>query len=327
MKAEDQRNLNNLYHRYESYDDTGTKYAYDIHFTTLSSGRQLKVSRDTGYVKFRAHIEELMNRFKDVHTIIVTDYTGRSKKCQMLNNPVEIHLLDVKDIDNTPRVILHSQTPPRSEQPERSGADILESLKGLFIGSKFEGLGDIAPVAGFIDAGHTIERLREKNSEQEKRISDLDREHNDLQQKYEMLNYDYEQLQDDVDDMANELDAYHERDRKNDQLMSLAGAVIASSAKNFLRQNPNILSGFIPAEQLAGLLSDDEPPAPATPMNTLSDEDRERMDDATVVFEWLQTLENEAFEKVGYIFTALRQDIAYADRIIEFLNGKKHRNN
>jgi len=54
------------------------------------------------------------------------------------------------------------------------------------------------------------------------------------------------------------------------------------------------------------------------------------MDDATVVFDWLQTLSPQnppngglsEFQKAIYIISALRQNIAYADRIIEFLSGK-----
>jgi len=272
-----------------------------------------------------------MNRFKDVCTIIVTDYTGKSKKCQILNDPVEIRLLDVQDIDNTPRVIVHSSPSP-SPQPtpppppaERSTLDIFQSLKGLFTGTKFEGLGDFAPVAGYLAAGNDIERLQEKNTGQAHRIAELEKKNAELEQKYETLADNYEQLQDDADDMEDELDLYHQRDLKNDQLTSLAGAVLASGAKNFLRQNPAILSGIIPAEQLAGMLSDDEPALPAEPVNTLSDDDRERMDNATVVFDWLQTLSPQEFEKVIYIISVLRQNIVYADQIIGFLNGKNRK--
>ena len=60
--------------------------------------------------------------------------------------------------------------------------------------------------------------------------------------------------------MEDELNGYRNRDKKQDKWLSLLGAARASIAKNFIRDNPGILSGIIPAEQLAGMLSDDEAP-------------------------------------------------------------------
>ena len=101
------------------------------------------------------------------------------------------------------------------------------------------------------------------------------------------------------------------------------GCAGASIAKNFIRQNPKILSGIIPADQLAGILSDDEQPHPTEPQqNALTDEEQNRMDDATTVFEWLQTLEDDVFTKVITVFSVIRQNTAYAAHIIKFLNQK-----
>ena len=102
----------------------------------------------------------------------------------------------------------------------------------------------------------------------------------------------------------------------------MLGAARASLAKNFIRQNPKILSGIIPAEQLAGMLSDDEPAQHAEPVNTLSETEQERMDDATTVFDWLQTLEPTSFSKVISVIAVLRQNTGYADHILSFLRSQ-----
>ena len=322
MKSEDQRNLNNLYHRYQNYDNDGTKYVYDIYYSTLSNAKQLKAKRHTGVEKFREHIEELMENFKDVCSITVTDYGGKSPRASVLNPPMTIYLLDVKSVEATPKVILHEKGQPETNgQQGGASSDILQGLSGLFAGTKFEGLGNLAPVAKFIDDQHVIERLREKNDEQATELAELKRKNDELQQKYETLNGNFERLQDDAYDMEDELNGYRNRDKKQDKWVSVLGAAGASIAKNFIRQNPNILSGFIPAEQLAGMLSDDEASPPVAP-ETLSETEQEQIDDATTVFEWLQTLEPSAFEKVISIIAVLRQNTAHADRILTFLRSQ-----
>jgi uncharacterized coiled-coil protein SlyX len=320
MKSDDQKKLNNLYHRYQNYDNDGTKYVYDIYFDTLSGERQLKAKRHTGVEKFREHIEELMENFKDVCSITVSDYAGKSPRASALNPPMTIYLLDVKSID-TPKVIVRGTA--QSELPAKPQTDIFQGLSGLFVGTEYEGLGNIAPMAKLIDDRHVINRLQEKNEEQNRKIEELKRRNGEWQQKYETLNGNFEHLQDEADDMEDELSDYRERDKNRDKWVSVLGAAGASMAKTFLRQNPKILSGIIPAEQLQGLLSDDEA-QPETPVgNTLTAEEQERLDDATTVFEWLQTLDAPVFAKIITVIAAMRQNDEYADRILAFLNGKR----
>jgi hypothetical protein len=89
MKSEDQKKLNNLYLRYQNYDNDGTKYFYNITYKTLSgSEAQTKAKRHTGVEKFREHIEELMENYKDVSTITVTDFTGKSPRAGQINPPM-----------------------------------------------------------------------------------------------------------------------------------------------------------------------------------------------------------------------------------------------
>jgi len=326
MKSEDQKKLNNLYHRYQNYDNDGTKYMYDIYYSTLSNEQQLKAKRHTGVEKFREHIEELMENFKDVCTITVTDYSGKSPRAAVINPPMTIYLLDVKSVEATPKVILHEKGQPE-QQPTRPNLDIFQGLSGLFAGTEYEGLGNIAPLAKFIDDKHVISRLREKSDEQTRKIEELERKNNDLQQRYDTLNGVHERLQDEADDMEDELNEYRNRDKKQDKWVSVLGVAGASIAKNFIRQNPKILSGIIPADQLAGILSDDEQPHPSPPPNgegELTDEEQNRMDDATTVFEWLQTLDDEVFTKVITVFSVIRQNTAYAAHILAFLNGNKN---
>ena len=320
MKADDQRNLNNLYHRYQSYDSAGTKYAFDVYFVTLHGVKQMKVQRDKGVDNFRQHIEDLMQKFNDVATIIVTDYSGTSKKAAELNPPVEIHLLDVKNIRNTPVIV---QGATSQETPRQTGVEILQGLAGLFAGTEFEGLGQIAPVAKMLDDKHTIDRLRERNEELRVKNEEFSRKSEEWQQKYETLNSQHERLQDKAYDLEDELDGLRERDQKNDKWISMIGLAGASVAKNFIRQNPGILSGIIPAEQLAGIFADDEPAPTVEPVNALSEEEQERMDDTNTVFEWLQTLDDEIFTQVISIIAVLRQNTDYAAHILSFLNGKK----
>jgi len=280
MKSEDQKKLNNLYHRYQNYDNDGTKYVYDIYYSTLSNDRQLKAKRHTGVEKFREHIEELMENFKDVCSITITDYAGKSPRASVLNPPMTIYLLDVKSVETTPKVIIHDkgQSEPTTRQ---AGTDILHGLSGLFVGTEYEGLGNIAPIAKFIEDKHVISRLREKNDEQAAEISTLKLKNEELQQKYDALNGNFERLQDDADDMEDELSDYRTRDKKQDKWVSVLGAAGASIAKNFIRQNPSILSGIIPEEQLAGIFADDEQ-TPQTAEN-ITDEEQNRIDDATTV--------------------------------------------
>jgi len=328
MKAEDQKKLNNLYLRYQNYDNDGTKYNYDIYFSTLSSDSELKAKRHTGVESFRKHIEELMENFKDVCSITITDYAGKSPRAAALNPPVTIYLLDVKSVDATPKVMVH-----KGQQPEPPAAgrqvnmDIFQGLSGLFAGTEYEGLGNIAPLAKFIDDKHVISRLREKTDEQTRKIEELERKNNDWQQKYEALNGNFERLQDDAADMEDELSEYRSRDKKQDKWVSVIGAAGASIAKNFIRQNPNILSGIIPADQLAGILSDDEQPYPSPTQNgerELTNEEQNRLDDATTVFDWLQTLDDAAFDKVISVISILRHNTDYAAHILAFLNGNKN---
>ena len=324
MKAEDQSKLNNLYLRYQNYDNDGKKYFFDIKYCTLSCDKpQEKAFRDKGAGKFREHIEELMENFKDVSVIIVTDYRGTSHKAAPINPQTEIYLLDVKTVDATPKIILHEkgQSEPT---PRAANFDIMQGLSGMFAGTEYEGLGNIAPLAKFIEDKHVISRLREKNDEQTAEITALKRKNDELQQKYDTLNGNFERIQDDADDMEFELNEYRTRDKKQDKWVSMLGAAGASLAKNFIRQNPAILSGIIPAEQLAGMFADDEAPPQPSPNGEgdLTDEEQNRLEDATTVFEWLQTLEPATFAKVISIIAVLRQNIAYADRILSFLRSQ-----
>ena len=324
MKSEDQKKLNNLYHRYQNYDNDGTKYAYDIYYSTLSGDRQLKAKKHTGVDKFREHIEELMENFKDVSSITVTDYGGKSPRASVLNPPMTIYLLDVKSVETTPKIIIHDKGGDGQSEPSArpSGMDILQGLSGLFLGTEFEGLGNIAPVAKLIEDKHVINGLRERNDEQKQKIAELERKNSDLQQRYDTLNGAFERLQDDADDMEDELNGYRSRDRKQDKWVSMLGAAGASIAKNFIRQNPAILSGLIPAGQLAGMLSDDGQAQPAELANALTEAEQERLDDATTVFEWLQTLEPAVFSKVTSVIAVLRQNTACADHILTFLRSQ-----
>jgi hypothetical protein len=299
---------------------------YDIYFSTLSNEQpQLKAKRHTGVEKFREHIEALMEHFADVCSITVTDYKGTSPRASVLNPPVIIHLLDVKSMDATPKVAVHAGTQSEPQTERQTGTDnILHGLSGLFAGTEYEGLGNAAPLAKLIDDRHVINRLQEKNEEQLHEIDELKRKNGEWQQKYETLNGNFERLQDDADDMEDELSGYRERDKNRDKWVSVLDAAGASIAKNFIRQNPKILSGIIPAEQLQGILSDDEQLPETQTSNALTAEGQEKLDDATTVFEWLQALEPSIFTKVITVIAAMRQSNEYTDRILAFLNGNKN---
>lgn len=319
MTSEDQKKLNNLYQRYKLYDNDGVKYAFDICYTTLDGGRQVKAKRDSGMERCRAHIKELMENFDDVYTITISDYNGRNAKSKPINDPVQIQLIDVKNMD-TPRVIIreNNESPPPKH-------DFLQGLGNLFAGTQFEGLGVAAPYFKMYDDKHTIERMREKGEEQKTLIDELKRKCENLEQRYEALERAHDQLQDDADNMEDELNEYHARDKKQDRLVSLAGATVASVAKNFLKQNPAILSGIIPADQLAGLLADGEATTQLSNNveGDLTDEEKSRLDDATTVFDWLQTLDEVAFSEIISVIAELRKNTGYATGILSYLHGNK----
>ena len=309
-------NIKNLFYRYQNYDSDGTKYAFDIRYTTLhTAGESFKAKKQTGADTFMRHIKELTENYQDVSSIIVSDYGGANAKAVMLNPPVTIELLDFQIPQILPKEHEEKHTKP-------NGMDVLQGLSGLFAGTEFEGLGSLAPLAKFMDDKHTIDRLREKHNEQTRQIAELERRNAELSDKYESLNGDHEQLQDDAADMETELEYYRTQESKNGKWADMLGLAGASIAKNFLKQNPKILSGFIPPEQLAGIFSDDEPQT-ETQMSGLSETEQARLDEATAVFEWLQGLDDTTFSQVVSIINAMRQNSGYIPHIIQFLNGNQ----
>lgn len=323
MKEKDLKTINNLKLRYQDYDRNGQKYAYDIYYTTIhASGQMLKASRECGADNFSRHIDELTREYDGVATITVADYAGVSKKAKELNPPLVIELMDIQSLQNTPRVLINSQ----QSQEERPKNNDFSGLMGL-LGIEYEALGSLAPVVKVIDDKHTIERLKEKI---ENLSNDLQNERQkviSLTNEKEALALKYSNLEDEADDLADELKVYREKEAKRDQFSGLFGAVLASGAKTFLRQNPAILSGIIPADQLAGILNnspeqEEEPPTPQ-----LSAEEQERLDDATIVFEWLQTLTGKRFEDVISIIAVIRQKPEYIPLIINYLQGGTHDDN
>lgn len=323
MKEKDLKTINNLKLRYQDYDRNGQKYAYDIYYTTIhASGQMLKASRECGADNFSRHIDELTREYDGVATITVADYAGVSKKAKELNPPLVIELMDIQSLQNTPRVLINSQ----QSQEERPKNNDFSGLMGL-LGIEYEALGSLAPVVKVIDDKHTIERLKEKI---ENLSNDLQNERQkviSLTNEKEALALKYSNLEDEADDLADELKVYREKEAKREQFSGLFGAVLASGAKTFLRQNPAILSGIIPADQLAGILNnspeqEEEPPTPQ-----LSAEEQERLDDATIVFEWLQTLTGKRFEDVISIIAVIRQKPEYIPLIINYLQGGTHDDN
>lgn len=322
MKEKDLKTINNLKLRYQDYDRNGQKYAYDIYYTTIhASGQMLKASRESGTDNFSRHIDELTHEYDGVATITVADYAGVSKKAKELNPPLAIELMDVQSIQNTPRVLINSQQP--DDRPKNND---FSGLMGL-LGIEYEALGSLAPVVKVIDDKHTIERLREKI---ENLSNDLQNERQkviSLTSEKEALSLKYSNLEDEADDLADELKIYREKEAKRDQFSGLFGAVLASGAKTFLRQNPAILSGIIPADQLAGILNNSPEPEEEPPTPQLSAEEQERLDDATIVFEWLQTLTGQRFEDVISIIAVIRQKPEYIPLIINYLQGGTHDDN
>ena len=323
MKEKDLKTINNLKLRYQDYDRNGQKYAYDIYYTTIhASGQMLKASRECGADNFSRHVDELTREYDGVATITVADFAGVSKKAKELNPPLIIELMDVQSIQSTPRVLINTQRSPE-ERPQNND---FSGLMGL-LGIEYEALGSLAPVVKVIDDKHTIERLKEKidnlsealQSEKQKVIS--------LTNEKEALSLKYSNLEDEADDLADEVKIYREKEAKQNQFSGLFGAVLASGAKTFLRQNPSILSGIIPAEQLAGILNNSTQQEIEVPTPQLSAEEQERLDDATTVFEWLQTLTGQRFQNVISIIAVMRQNPEYIQPIINYLQGSTNNDN
>lgn len=320
MKEKDLKTINNLKLRYQDYDRNGQKYAYDIYYTTIhATGQMLKASRECGSDNFGRHIEELTSSYDGVATITVADFAGVSKKAKELNPPLVIELMDIQSIQSTPKFVIHNQS---QEEHPKNNSDF-SGLMGL-LGIEYEALGNLAPVVKVIDDKHTIERLKEKienisndlQNEKQKVIS--------LTNEKEALTLKYSNLEDETDDLADELKIYREKEAKRGQFSGLFGAVLASGAKTFLQQNPSILSGIIPAEQLAGILNHSTEQEEPMPTPQLSAEEQERLDDATIVFEWLQTLTGQRLEDVISIIAVIRQKPEYIPLIINYLQGGTH---
>ena len=320
MRPDEQRILDNLYFRYQSYDNANTKYSYDISYTTLNNGACpiVKIKRGKGLDNFRKHIDDLRANIKDLSTIIVSDYSGVSAKCKPLNEPVEINMADN---ESTPRVIVSK---PR---PNGINAGIFENLIDFCERTEFGGLGALAPVASIINDKHVIARYTEKNDELKEELKELKAKHADLQTKYETLNHEHEQLQWQHDELEDELNDFHEKNRKEDKFFQGAGAIGGIIVQNLIRKNASALAGILPAELLAGITAGDaETPDGELPMSpeSPSPEQQERLNAAAQIYEWLQTLNEADFSKVYSIIQMCRQNIEYADHIIYYLNGNKN---
>ncbi len=326
MKARDLKSINNLSLRYQDYDNAGTKYAYDIRYTTIhSDGESVKAKRQRGADNFCQHIKDLSENYDGVATITVSDYSGTAQNARMINPPITIELIDVQTVGRMPQVIIRRDG--QSEKTENPAIDVLQGLSGLFSQTEYAGLGNLAPIAKFIDDKHTIDRLHEKCDEQAIHLTELERKNTELAGKYQSLTADYERLEDEADDMDDELEHYRRREQKQGNVMNMVGLAGASIAKTFLRQNPNILSGILPAEQLSGMLSDEINNMETVVVNELSDEEQELLDKATSVFEWLQTLEKSVFDDVFSIISVIRQQPAYAAHIAHSLSGNRKNGN
>jgi cell division septum initiation protein DivIVA len=315
MKERDQKSINNLMLRYQDYDNAGTTYAFDVSYATIhNDGVQIKAKRQVGAEAFRTHIDELVNRYDGVSTIYVEDFAGRSRNSKPLNPPVEIQLLDIVDVRSTPRLIkAESKTPPPAAAAPQT--ELIRGLAGFFAGSEYEALGSIAPIAKFIDDKHQMARLNEKNTEQAERIAKLEDELRQLKTQHESLNKQYGQLEDARDELQDEVEDYRARENRKDALFSTLGNIGANVAKTFLQKNPKLLSAIIPQEQLAGLW-DAEADAPKPPQDSLTPEQRQQLDDASVIFEWLQNLPAELFEQVAAIFSVMRDNADYIPHLV-----------
>ena len=81
-------NIKNLFFRYQNYDSDGTKYAFDIRYTTLhTAGESFKAKKQTGADTFMRHIKELTENYQDVSSIIVSDYGGANAKAVLTAQP------------------------------------------------------------------------------------------------------------------------------------------------------------------------------------------------------------------------------------------------
>jgi hypothetical protein len=195
---------------------------------------------------------------------------------------------------------------------------------GAVLYPELQGLGDLAVPVGIMDSKHTINSLTDKNNELKEEKQKLLERTAALESQLAGLNDRYETLQDENADLEDELEEYHERDRKQNSITALAGAVVAKGAKMFIQKHPSILSGLIPAEALAGILNDEEPelePIPA--VDGLDAAQQEQMDEATAIFEWLQTLEKDTFMQVATITGAMRSNADYIPHILKIITASQ----
>ncbi|GHT78400.1 hypothetical protein FACS189464_1770 [Bacteroidia bacterium] len=319
MKEKDQKSINNLTLRYQNYDNEGVVYSYDILYTTIhSAGTSVKCRKQTGADAFRKHIAELCENFEGVSTITVQDYNGKSRSSKPMNAPVTIELLDVTHIE-APRVVVQSS----ASAPPSGG--YVESLKdtmakiGAVMYPELQGLGDLAVPVGIMDSKHTINTLTDKNNELQSRNLELVEKAKSLEERLAGMNDKYEQLQDENADLEDELEEYHERDRKQNSITALAGAVVARGAKMFIQKHPSILSGLLPAEALAGILNDEEPePEPIPVVNGLTPDQQEQMDKSTAVFDWLQSLDRDTFMRVANVIGIMQENPESVTPILQY---------
>jgi hypothetical protein len=141
---------------------------------------------------------------------------------------------------------------------------------------------------------------------------------------------EYDSLENDYYTLEEHATLLKAKAEKNGGLMGMIGAGAASFAKSLVAGSPSLqglIAEYIPAETLNGFINEanggqvDEETGGHVHSSTRQPVDQQ-IDDSTIIFEWLQTLDAEQFNKVSSIIAAMRQDIRYADLIIEKITAK-----
>jgi DNA gyrase/topoisomerase IV subunit A len=183
-----------------------------------------------------------------------------------------------------------------------------------------------------------IERLNEKLNETQRKLADTEQELKTAQKELQESKKEYDGLENDYYTLEEHATLLKANADKNGGLMGMVGNALAAAAKSLVASSPSLqglISEYIPADALNGFINEanggqvDEGTAGQgnKGINPLATEQAAQIDDSTIIFEWLQTLDTEQFNKVSSIIAAMRQDIRYADLIINKLQGNDKENN
>lgn len=309
--------IRELENRYRDYDENGTVYYFDIHYTTTNAqGENLKIHRGNGAEVLQAEIDGLIEKYNPI-TIIVRDYKGTSGNAKPINPPTTIKVRDEREMPYQ-TVIHHPVSQPKAEPVQEMGG--------------FSGFGSIndflSTQRDIMNKDLELRILSESNAKLTTDLATLREEHAQLDSQNAELEEELEKAFDEV-----------ERLRKFEPKgnftifgfngVELASTILSNTALRLAKKNPDGLAGILGVEpdEIKKFLDGAEKQtaidteATAAPQEQLSPEQQAHLHVATRIFEYCQQLSSDKLRKVFEIFSFIELAEENLDKLIEFVQS------